>query len=88
MMQDVAWQARAARDRIDQSCRVCASGMSGGRQHVEGKWSSAYLWLEVETRLRAVAKSTDVEWNCNEQRHILNLMWHYAQAVYFEEEKK
>lgn len=69
-MQDVA-------ERIDQSCRRCASG----QRCVYAKWSAAYIWLEVETRLRELGKSTDEVWNCNEQRRILNLMWHYACAV-------
>ncbi len=71
-MQDVA-------SRVDQSCRRCGSG----EKCVYATWSAAYIWLEIEQRLREVAKNTDAVWNCDQQRAILNLLWHYGQRVYF-----
>lgn len=75
-MQDVA-------TRIDQSCRRCSSG----QRCVMASWSAAYIWLEVEHRLATLGDSTaedEALWRTDHRRLILNLMWHYAQAVYAE----
>ena len=67
---------RGDAELIDQSCRVCASG----GQCVYANWSAKYIWVEVEKSLRELSRSTDLVWNCNEQRRILNLMWHYKRV--------
>lgn len=76
-MQDVA-------QRVDQSCRRCAGGDSCPYRF----YDAVTIWQQVDFRLQQVAKSTNAVWNCNEQRAILNLMWHYAEAVYWEEARK
>jgi len=77
-MQDVA-------ERVDQSCRRCAFRAAirddRAKPCVYAKWGAPYIWLEVETALAELAKSTDIAWNINAQRRILNLMWHYRQAA-------
>jgi len=60
---------------VDQSCRVCKSG---GDCYCVGM-GAEQIWAEIEKRAHRLGLSNDPIWNCEEERAILNLMWHYRQ---------
>ncbi|KKM90214.1 hypothetical protein LCGC14_1240940 [marine sediment metagenome] len=73
MREGVTLAAARARPEVEQICRLCASL----QPCIYATWSAGYIWLEVEQRLERLAGSDDVVWNVNQQRAILNLMWHF-----------
>ncbi len=59
-------------------CMLCSSG----GWCVYASWNKTVLWEEITQRLAQLTAhgSSDVVWNVNEQRAILNLMWHYRKV--------
>ena len=57
-------------------CMLCSSG----GECVYASWSKTALWLDIGRKLVNLARSSNAVWAANEQRAVLNLMWHYRKV--------
>jgi len=57
-------------------CMLCSSG----GECTYASWTKAALWLDIGRKLVSLAGASNAVWAVNEQRGILNLMWHYRKV--------